>query len=89
MARALVVNPEIIFADEPTGNLDSRTSEDVMNLMKKVVREQNQTLIMVTHDNHLAEYADRIFHIKDGKIIKIVDKRESAERGNAESEERE
>lgn len=89
VARALVVNPEIIFADEPTGNLDSRTSEDVMNLMKKVVREQNQTLIMVTHDNHLAEYADRIFHIKDGKIIKIVDKRESAERGNAESEERE
>lgn len=79
VARALVVNPEIIFADEPTGNLDSRTSEDVMNLMKKVVREQNQTLIMVTHDNHLAEYADRIFHIKDGKIIKIEDKRESEE----------
>lgn len=79
VARALVVNPEIIFADEPTGNLDSHTSEDVMNLMKKVVREQKQTLIMVTHDNHLAEYADRIFHIKDGKIIKIEDKRESAE----------
>ncbi|MGN0131339.1 MAG: ABC transporter ATP-binding protein [Lachnospiraceae bacterium] len=79
VARALVVNPEIIFADEPTGNLDSHTSEDVMNLMKKVVREQNQTLIMVTHDNHLAEYADRIFHIKDGKIIKIEDKRESAD----------
>ena len=79
VARALVVNPEIIFADEPTGNLDSHTSEDVMNLMKKVVREQNQTLIMVTHDNHLAEYADRIFHIKGGKIIKIEDKRESEE----------
>lgn len=77
VARALVVNPEIIFADEPTGNLDSRTSEEVMNLMKKVVREQNQTLIMVTHDNHLAEYADRIFHIMDGKIIKIDDKREN------------
>lgn len=89
VARALVVNPEIIFADEPTGNLDSRTSEDVMNLMKKVVREQNQTLIMVTHDNHLAEYADRIFHIKDGKIIKIEDKRESAESGSVESEEKE
>lgn len=79
VARALVVNPEIIFADEPTGNLDSRTSEDVMNLMKKVVREQNQTLIMVTHDDHLAQYADRIFHIKDGKIIKIEDKRENQE----------
>lgn len=57
--------------------------------MKKVVREQNQTLIMVTHDNHLAEYADRIFHIKDGKIIKIEDKRENAESGNGESEEKE
>ena len=76
VARALVVNPEIIFADEPTGNLDSNTSEEVMNLMKRVVREQNQTLVMVTHDNHLASFADRIFHIKDGKIIKIEDTRE-------------
>ncbi len=72
VARALVVEPEIIFADEPTGNLDSKTSEEVIHLMKKVVREQNQTLIMVTHDNHLAGYADRVFHIRDGKIIKIV-----------------
>lgn len=76
VARALVVNPEIIFADEPTGNLDSNTSEEVMNLMKRVVREQNQTLVMVTHDNYLASFADRIFHIKDGKIIKIEDTRE-------------
>lgn len=75
VARALVVNPEIIFADEPTGNLDSRTSEEVMELMKKVVREQKQTLVMVTHDNHLASYADRIFHIIDGKIVKIEDTR--------------
>ena len=75
VARALVMNPEIIFADEPTGNLDSKTSEAVMNLMRKVVEEKQQTLIMVTHDNHLAEYADRIFHIKDGKILKIEDRR--------------
>ena len=75
VARALVVNPEIIFADETTGNLDSKTSEEIMGLMRKVVVENNQTLIMVTHDNHLAEYADRIFHIKDGKILKIEDKR--------------
>lgn len=75
VARALVVNPEIIFADEPTGNLDSKTSEEIMGLMRRVVVENNQTLIMVTHDNHLAEYADRIFHIKDGKILKIEDKR--------------
>lgn len=71
VARALVVDPKIIFADEPTGNLDSHTSEDVMKLMQKVVREQNKTLVMVTHDNHLATYADRVFHISDGKIIKI------------------
>ena len=75
VARALVVNPEIIFADEPTGNLDSKTSEEIMGLMRKVVVENNQTLSMVTHDNHLAEYADRIFHSKDGKILKIEDKR--------------
>lgn len=71
VARALVVNPEIIFADEPTGNLDSNTSKEVMELMQKVVREQKQTLVMVTHDNYLASFADRIFHIIDGKIVKM------------------
>lgn len=71
VARALVVNPEIIFADEPTGNLDSNTSEEVMNLMKRIVREKNQTLVMVTHDNHLATYADVVLHIKDGKMIQM------------------
>lgn len=71
VARALVVDPKIIFADEPTGNLDSHTSEDVMKLMQQVVREQNKTLVMVTHDNHLASFADRQFHIVDGKIFKI------------------
>ena len=71
VARALVVDPKIIFADEPTGNLDSHTSEDVMRLMQQVVREQKKTLVMVTHDSHLATYADRVFHIRDGKILKI------------------
>ena len=75
VARALVVDPEIIFADEPTGNLDSNTSKDIMNMMQKVVREQKKTLVMVTHDNHLAGFADRIFHIIDGKIVKIEDNR--------------
>lgn len=75
VARALVVDPEIIFADEPTGNLDSNTSEEVMRLMQKVVQEKNQTLVMVTHDNHLASFADRIFHIIDGKIVQIEDNR--------------
>ncbi len=78
VARALVVDPKIIFADEPTGNLDSHTSEEVMHLMQQVVREQKKTLVMVTHDNHLATYADRIFHIIDGNIVKIEDNRKKA-----------
>lgn len=77
VARALVVDPKIIFADEPTGNLDSRTSREVMALMQQVVREQKKTLVMVTHDDHLAGYADRIFHIIDGKIVKVEDNRKS------------
>lgn len=79
VARALVVDPKIIFADEPTGNLDSHTSEEVMELMQQVVRQQKKTLVMVTHDNHLATYADRVFHISDGKIIKIEDHRSGTE----------
>ena len=82
VARALVVDPKIIFADEPTGNLDSHTSEEVMKLMQQVVRQQKKTLVMVTHDNHLATYADRVFHISDGKIIKIEDHRKNE--GNKE-----
>ena len=80
VARALVVNPKIIFADEPTGNLDSHTSEEVMELMQRVVQEQKKTLVMVTHDAHLATYADRVFHIRDGKILKIEDNRSNQER---------
>ena len=74
VARALVVEPEIIFADEPTGNLDSNTSVEVMNLMQRVVREKNQTLVMVTHDNYLAGFADMILRIRDGKILEIEDR---------------
>ena len=85
VARALVVNPKIIFADEPTGNLDSHTSEEVMHLMQKVVREQKKTLVMVTHDNHLATYADRIFHIIDGEIVRIEDNRPKENSSNLES----
>lgn len=73
VARALVVNPEIIFADEPTGNLDSNTSREIMNLMQDVVRKQKRTLIMVTHDNTLAGFADKIIRIVDGKIVDMVD----------------
>lgn len=79
IARALVVAPKIIFADEPTGNLDSKTTMEVLKLMRKIVREQNQTLVMVTHDNHLAGYADRQFHIVDGKIEKIEERHQEDE----------
>ncbi|MCR4741036.1 MAG: ABC transporter ATP-binding protein [Lachnospiraceae bacterium] len=79
IARALVLRPEIIFADEPTGNLDSNTSEEVMSLMQRVVTDNNQTLVMVTHDDHLATYADRIFRILDGKIINIEENEKSRE----------
>lgn len=82
VARALVSDPDIIFADEPTGNLDSHTSEEVMKLMRRVVQNQGKTLVMVTHDDHLAEYADRVFHIIDGKIVKIdVNTSEKNEKG--------
>ena len=71
IARALVVDPRIIFADEPTGNLDPKTTMDVLRLMRRIVKERKQTLIMVTHDNHLAGFADKQIHIVDGKILKI------------------
>lgn len=71
MARALVVDPKIMFADEPTGNLDSKTSKDMMSLMRKVVNEHKKTLVMVTHDDSLAAIADKVIRIVDGKIVKI------------------
>lgn len=74
MARALVLNPSIVFADEPTGNLDSATSEEMMSLMRRVLSEKNKTLVMVTHDKDLAALADRQIHIKDGKILGITNR---------------
>ncbi|MCR4745675.1 MAG: ABC transporter ATP-binding protein [Lachnospiraceae bacterium] len=69
IARALVVHPEIIFADEPTGNLDSRTAGEMLSLMQDIVKKDKQTLVMVTHDDHLASYADKQIRISDGKIV--------------------
>lgn len=68
IARALAVNPKIIFADEPTGNLDTKTTAEVLDLMREIVRTQKQTLVMVTHDPVIAEFADRQIKIVDGKI---------------------
>ncbi|MBO5551197.1 MAG: ABC transporter ATP-binding protein [Lachnospiraceae bacterium] len=69
IARALVVKPEIIFADEPTGNLDKNTTIEVLHILQDVVHKDGNTLVMVTHDKHLAGYADRRIHILDGEII--------------------
>ena len=71
IARAFITNPEIIFADEPTGNLDSRTTREIMNLICSIARKNKQTVVLVTHDIELAEYADKIIHIRDGSIEKI------------------
>ena len=79
IARAPAVDPQIIFADEPTGNLDSKTTMEVLKLMQTIVRERNQTLVMVTHDNNLATYADRIIKIIDGKIVSIEENHKEAD----------
>lgn len=71
IARALVVEPKIIFADEPTGNLDTRTTEIIMKIMLDKVRANDQTLIIVSHDQTIAEYADRIVTIQDGNILSV------------------
>ena len=67
--RALATKPAIILADEPTGNLDSKTSADVLGLLQRTSREFNQTLVMITHNSEIAQLADRIVRIEDGKII--------------------
>ena len=68
IARALAAKPALVLADEPTGNLDSRTSQEVMGLLKATSQELAQTVIMITHNEEIAQLADRIIHIEDGKI---------------------
>ena len=69
IARALATKPQIILADEPTGNLDSVTSHEVMGLLKVVAKRYAQTIILITHDQDIAQMADRIVHIEDGRIV--------------------
>ena len=69
IARALITKPAIILADEPTGNLDSKTSADVLGLIKRTSTEFHQTVVMITHNNDIARLADRIVRIEDGKIV--------------------
>ncbi|MBN8046271.1 MULTISPECIES: ABC transporter ATP-binding protein [Paraclostridium] len=70
IARALATRPSIILADEPTGNLDSKTSDEVMSLLKSMIKKYNQTLVMITHDETIAQMADRVIYIEDGKVLK-------------------
>lgn len=71
IARAFVAKPEVVFADEPTGNLDSKTAREIMNIIKQMANEYNQTIVMVTHDANIAKYANKIINIHDGKIVSI------------------
>jgi putative ABC transport system ATP-binding protein len=69
VARALASRPEIIFGDEPTGNLDSRSGAEILAFMRQAVRELGQTIVMVTHDPVAASYADRVLFLADGQIV--------------------
>ncbi|MEM7116425.1 MAG: ATP-binding cassette domain-containing protein [Chloroflexota bacterium] len=78
VARALIHNPSLILADEPTGNLDTKTGDEVLGLLQRLNKEQNITLIIVTHDPEVAAYADRIVHMRDGEIANITKTEHSA-----------
>jgi putative ABC transport system ATP-binding protein len=73
VARALVPKPDIIFADEPTGALDSRTGTEILGFMRRAVDETGQTIVMVTHDPHAASYANRVLFLADGQIVDSMD----------------
>lgn len=73
IARGLIINPEVILLDEPTGNLDSRNSAEIMNLLKRINEEMGTTIVQVTHSDVNAQYGDRIIAIKDGKILDVVE----------------
>ena len=74
IARAIITQPDIVFADEPTGNLDTHTADDIINILSSISKENETTVLMVTHDAVRAQAADRIVHIEDGKIIKTEEK---------------
>ena len=76
IARGLIINPEVILLDEPTGNLDSKNSEEIMNLLTKINKEMGATIVQVTHSDHNANYGDTIITIKDGKIVMVTGDKE-------------
>src|SRR5512136_3151713 len=84
VARALVAEPALVLADEPTGNLDSRASDEIAALLQQVAKEWGRSVLMVTHDPRIAAYADRIVFLKDGKVVNET-QLESKRTDNAES----
>jgi ABC-type lipoprotein export system ATPase subunit len=71
VARALANRPRLILADEPTGELDSKTGQEMMNLFRSVVRENNVTMLMATHDNAVDDYVDKVLHLRDGRVVTL------------------
>ena len=69
IARALVNNPKLILADEPTGNLDTKTGEVVLNTFQRLHQEHGRTIVLITHEPYVAEHAERIIHVRDGNIL--------------------
>ena len=85
IARAFVTKAPIVFADEPTGNLDSRTTQEVLQLMLELAKKNNQTLVIVTHDQNIAAFADRVYYILDGNIEKVEENHEKNRGANHEA----
>ena len=81
VARALVTEPAIVLADEPTGNLDSKTGTAIMDLLRRSCDELGQTIIVVTHDSRAAAYADRTIFLKDGQIVRQIIQDSAADKG--------
>jgi putative ABC transport system ATP-binding protein len=84
IARALIADPMLVLADEPTGNLDTKSSDEIAGLLKQVAKEWGRAVLIVTHDPRIAAYADRIVFLKDGKIVNEV-QLESRRADNAEA----
>jgi putative ABC transport system ATP-binding protein len=82
VARALVNDPELLLADEPTGNLDSRTGVEIMELLQRLNREKKITILLITHDHDISEYSDRTVNLRDGRVVSdtpVPNKRDAAE----------
>ncbi|MCL2352808.1 MAG: ABC transporter ATP-binding protein [Firmicutes bacterium] len=89
IARAFVNNPQVVFADEPTGNLDTKTTIDMMDLITGIAKRNSQTLVIVTHNMELSSYADQVIHVRDGKIESVEDmpkKNENTDNGEMSHE---